>query len=83
MNQIELLCESLSKEFSAMRCPDCGKFHHVEVSPLKGETILSSSFPTLSVGPAAEAFDCPKFLSIVRERTTAARKALLSRNGLL
>lgn len=83
MNQIEILCQVLSKELSSMQCPDCGKRHHVMVSHLKGESPLSPSFPTLLVGPEAEATPCLKFLSKVRERVYASRRDLMRRHGLL
>lgn len=83
MNQIEILCTSLSRELSAMCCPDCGKCHHVEVSHLKGETSLSPSFPTLAVGPDPEAFTCRTFISKIQARVIEARSDLMKRNGLL
>lgn len=81
MNKIENLCAALSGELSAIRCPDCGKCHHVEVSHLKGETVFSPSFPTLCVGVDAD--DCPMFMSKVHARITDARRDLMMRNGLL
>ena len=83
MNQIENLCIALTRELSAMQCPDCGKRHHVEVSHLKGETVFSPSFPTLLVGPDPDAFACRKFMSKVQARITDARMDLMRRNGLL
>lgn len=83
MNQIEKLCDVLSSELSAMRCPDCGRCHHVEVSHLKGETVFSPSFPTLCVGPEPDAFGCHRFMSKIRARITEARSALMKRNGLM
>lgn len=83
MNQIESLCIALSRELSAMPCPDCGKCHRVEVSHLVGESTLSSSFPTLLVGPDTEAFACRMFLSKIHARVSEARRDLMSRNGLL
>lgn len=82
MNQIEALCAVLSKELSAMRCPDCGKMHHVSVSQLQGETVYSPSFPTLLVGVEEGGSRCKTFLSNASERAREARKDLLRRNGL-
>ena len=82
MNQIERLCRSLTDELSTMRCPDCGGLHRVDVSPLKGESLLSPSFPTLLVGPEEEAFACRMFLSKVDAMVRAARADLMKRNGL-
>ena len=83
MNQIEILCHSLSVQLSSMPCPDCGKVHRVKVSHLKGETSLSPAFPTLLVGPEEEAIDCLTFMSKVKDIVYAARRELMSRNGLL
>lgn len=82
MNQIEKLCASLSEELSSMQCPDCGRSHRVEVSPLQGESPLSPSFPTLLVGPEDSAFACRSFLSKVQAKVAEARAALMRRNGL-
>ena len=83
MNQIEKLCVSLTDELSSMRCPDCGKAHHVEVSPLKGEGPLSPSFPTLVVGIGDDASGCRRFRPSVQAIVSEARRDLLRRNGLL
>lgn len=83
MNQIENLCRSLSDELSSMRCPDCGELHSVDVSPLRGESLLSPSFPTLVVGIDASADSCGMYRSKVQAIVSAARKDLMKRNGLL
>lgn len=82
MNQIDILCCRLSKELSDMRCPDCGAFHHVNVSHLVGETSLSANFPTLSVGIDPAAADCNRFASNVLAIVRQARAHLIRRNGL-